>query len=65
MATKCIYKVLKQQTSWQDYLVLDNPALDDLKWWFDTLLHCNGSPTVHKSIEVQVETDASGFGWGA
>ena len=62
---RSIYKVLGQRSSWQDVLTLDTYSVQDLTWWLEALSSWNGAPLLHNSIEAQIETDASGYGWGA
>lgn len=60
-----LYKILRIRNSWHDTLYLDASAIEDLKWWYHALYSWNGAPAIRKEIDVQIETDASGYGWGA
>jgi ribonuclease HI len=62
-----LYKILRARRSWHDVLYMDTTALDDLVWWYEALDkgQWNGAPISHKDIDIQLETDASGHGWGA
>ena len=61
-----LYKVLRMRSSWHDTLMLDEPAINDLIWWSEALETdaWNGAPISNKAFDVQIETDASGYGWG-
>lgn len=60
-----IYKILRTKESWHDIVTLDQPALQDCIWWIDALHHWNGAAISERPHDVQIETDASGYGWGA
>lgn len=60
-----LYKILRQRISWQSTLYLDEHAIQDLKWWYDALDNWNGAPATQRPVDIQIETDASGYGWGA
>ena len=59
-----LYRTLSSRTSWNSEVIIDEHCAKDLQWWLDALKNWNGSPLLKKEIEVQVETDASGTGWG-
>ena len=62
-----LYRVLRSRTSWQDELVLDEPAREDLRWWYSSISAWNGrsySPNNSKGTVIQIATDASGSGYG-
>ena len=62
-----LYRVLRSKASWQDELVLDEPAREDLRWWYCSISSWNGrsySPSNSKGAIIQIATDASGSGYG-
>ncbi len=59
-----IYRLLRQRSSWQHYLDLDSGSILDLKWWIDGLSAWNGLSVYHRTIQLQIITDASAVGWG-
>jgi hypothetical protein len=60
-----VYKVLARRQSWDDVVILDKSATEDLRWWIHALDGWNGE-VIHKKIpEVQIICDASPFGFGA
>ena len=60
-----LYRLLKTRTSWQDTLVLDQGTRQDLEWWMEAPKHWNGVAIQNRPIDLQMETDASFWGWGA
>lgn len=62
-----LYRVLRSRTSWRDELVLDEPAREDLNWWYCSISAWNGrsySSGTSKGVVIQIATDASGSGYG-
>jgi ribonuclease HI len=59
-----LYRLLKLRASWQDLLKLDTGSIRDLEWWLEALGNWNGRAIVHKTIDIQITTDASSWGWG-
>lgn len=62
---RAIYAVLQTRNSWSDLIVLDQSALEDLKWWLQAVDSWNGSPLAPRTVDCQIWTDASNTGWGA
>lgn len=60
-----VYRTIATKTSWDDCVYLDEKCVLDLKWWLRAVSNWNGAPLMVRQPEIQVETDASGFGWGA
>ena len=61
-----IYRVIASRRSWEDNrLYLTNAAINDLNWWLAALKGWNGAPMTTQIVDTQIETDASGFGWGS
>ena len=58
------YRVLRQKANWNAEVTLDAPAIKDLRWWHASLKTWNGAAISNKSIDIQIETDASSIGWG-
>lgn len=60
-----VYKVLTKRNSWEDFVSLDEAAVQDLNWWVHALDGWNGQ-VIHKKVpEIQIICDASPFGFGA
>ena len=59
------YRVLAGKEHWDSLVKLTEGARRDLEWWLNALHDWNGAPLTPRSIDVQLVTDASGWGWGA
>ena len=59
-----IYHTLSTKTSWHDVLLLDKDCIADLQWWLSATRGWNGAPLKIARPSIQLETDASGTGWG-
>ena len=57
------YRVLATRDNWKSLLTLTAQAQQDLSWWLTALKGWNSAPLRKKSIDIQIETDASGTGW--
>jgi hypothetical protein len=60
-----IYRLLGTRIAWNSVLALDCKSVEDLDWWLRALPAWNGAPLQVKAVDIQIETDASGSGWGA
>ena len=60
-----LYRLLKTKTTWQDVLVIDIGSMKDLDWWLEALKNWNGRAVADTTIDIQITTDASSWGWGA
>jgi hypothetical protein len=60
-----IYRLLKSKQSWQDKLTLDQGSIHDLQWWLGAVSSWNGCAIQRDPVDLQMETDASSWGWGA
>ena len=59
-----LYKTLSSKMSWDSNVVIDVYCRKDLEWWYNALKNWNGAPLLKPTRKIQVETDASGSGWG-
>ena len=60
-----VYRVLSTRSTWDSEVVLTPEAVKDLQWWLDATNGWNGVPLCdQQTIDCQLETDASKFGWG-
>ena len=59
-----VYCVLATKDNWESVLILTQQAHKDLNWWLSALKEWNGAPLRTRTIDVQIETDASQKGWG-
>ena len=57
------YRVLSTKCNWESELILTQAAKEDLKWWYEAIKSWNRAPLCQKAVDLQVETDASSFGW--
>ena len=62
---RSVYRVLATRDNWESILTLTAQMRQDLSWWLTALRNWNGVPLRNKLIDVQIETDASGSGWGS
>lgn len=60
-----VYRTLSNKKSWEDKLWLNEQCVQDLNWWLGAITNWNGAPLNVKQPEIQIETDASGTGYGA
>lgn len=60
-----IYRLLTTRCSWDDILCIDSHSHRDLCWWLTALKTWNKAPLRIIVPDLQIETDASGSGWGA
>ena len=61
-----IYHTLALKQTWQDVLSIDAHCRADLKWWWqESITQWNGVPLLAGEIQIQMEMDASKYGWGA
>lgn len=60
-----VYRTLARKETWEESLLLDQQCVTDLKWWLDAVDNWNGAPLNVRSPDLQIETDASGSGYGA
>ena len=60
-----IYRTIAKRKAWDSVTVLNDSARTEIEWWLNALTSWNGAPIAVKPIEVQIQTDASGTGWGA
>ena len=58
------YRLLSSRKNWDSQLFIDDHCGCNLRWWRDAVTNWNGTPLCQKSIDIQIETDASGTGWG-
>ncbi|KAI8480797.1 hypothetical protein Bbelb_414820 [Branchiostoma belcheri] len=49
---------------WEGQVSLTAAARTDLVWWRDQLANANSRPILAPSADLEVESDASGTGWG-
>ncbi len=59
------HRCLASRSSWNDRVVLTEACKADFRWWRDALKTWNGAPLLQRSVDIQLQTDASGIGWGA
>ena len=59
------YRLLASKKSWSDILTLDQSTVNDLSWWLNALGEWNGLVVGDTTVDIQMVTDASGYGWGA
>ena len=64
VAIGIFYRVLATRDNWESLLTLTPQAREDLSWWLTALRGWNGAPLINRTIDVQIETDASGKGSG-
>ena len=60
-----IYKLLSQKHSWNDYLILNDNCVRELKWWLESVDSFNLKEIRPRPIDIQLEVDASKKCWGA
>ena len=60
-----LYRLLSTRSSWNDILYLNDDCLQELHWWLEAMDECNFQEIKPQPIDIQVETDASSYGWGA
>ena len=60
-----LYRNLAKKHSWDSELEIEESCRTDLIWWFEALRNWNGAPLQKTGKQIQIETDASGTGWGA
>ncbi|WAR12344.1 hypothetical protein MAR_026524, partial [Mya arenaria] len=60
-----IVVLISLRKHWNEVLTIDKYSINDLQWWFDSVLHWNTHVVVDRNIEAQLVTDASKTGWGA
>ena len=58
-----VYTTIATKNSWEDVLIIDNNCRKDLLWWKNAIQNWNGAPVLVKQPQIQLETDALGFGW--
>ena len=58
------YRLLSSRSHWEDSVYLTDSVKKDLQWWLSALKGWNGAPLLTQCIDIQMETDASGSGWG-
>ena len=58
------YRTLSTKKDWNSTVTIDVYVKKDLIWWMDALKSWNGTPLCQKSVQAQIETDASSVGWG-
>lgn len=61
-----VYRLLNSRRSWEELLPWTDEAVDDLRWWIQSLDGWNGRVLLPPApFDVQLSTDASASGWGA
>ena len=55
----------RRSRSFDTLVTLDQMAREELQWWRDQLVTCNGKDIVPPVPNMVIETDASTVGWGA
>ena len=60
-----VYCLLATRSTWEDMLLLNTSATEDLQWWLDSLQNWNGHPLQVRPPQGQMFTDVSHLGWGA
>ena len=60
-----IYRFIADRESWDSITLLCPEVVKELEWWNTALDSWNGSPLQLRQVDCQLETDASGSGWGA
>jgi ribonuclease HI len=58
------YRLLRSKLNWESTLYWTDSVIQDLKWWMTALHSWNGVAIIGSPVDLQVETDASGIGWG-
>ena len=61
---RSVYHVLVTRNNWESLLALSPQVRNDLNWWLSPLKDWNGALLHNRTIEVQMEADASEKGWG-
>lgn len=60
-----LYRAISARKTWATPIRLGTAALSDLQWWYTTVAQWNGRALLSRPVETVLETDASGYGWGA
>ena len=60
-----LYKLIKSKLTWESKLRLTKEAREDLTWWLSAFTAWNGKVVLPSSVDGQLVTDASHYGWGA
>ncbi len=60
-----IYRLLATKASWESPLVLNDEVRQEMTWWIESVGYWNGTTILPKTIQAQIWTDASHWGWGA
>jgi hypothetical protein len=60
-----IYRLLACRTHWNDILYLNEQCICELRWWLSAIDSWNYQEIKPGNVDLQIETDASHFGWGA
>ena len=55
---------LKNQRSYQGYVILGNLARQELLWWTENIRLFNGGKIQQQKSQMTIETDAFTKGWG-
>ena len=56
--------VLESLKSYEALVHLDSECLQEVQWWKDNLIACNGKALLQQSTDLVIETDASRKSWG-
>lgn len=57
-------QMVKSTADWDKVLPLDQPSIEELKWWYDNLNKWNGRSILPTTPSATVYVDASNTGWG-
>ncbi len=59
-----LYRVISTRQDWNSVVCMDDSCKRDLLWWKTAVQSWNGAPLLVKQPDIQLQTDASGSGWG-
>ena len=59
-----VYHLFVTRSTWEDMILLNTSATEDLQWWLDSLQNWNGHPLQVRPPQSQMFTDTSHLGWG-
>ena len=59
-----VYHLFVTRSTWEDMILLNTSATEDLQWWLDSLQNWNGHPLQVRPPQSQMFTNTSHLGWG-
>jgi len=63
--TRHLFSCLKEKSSWDSFIYLDQDAMEELEWWHGNIRTWKASPVSQPTPTRILTTDASKTGWGA